>query len=214
MAYVIGISGGSGSGKTYFCHKLINNINGCVISQDAYYKDFKELSLGEKKKINFDHPSSIDSDLLCNDLDKLIKGQAIDCPVYDFKTSSRLNIKNTILASNIILLEGLFLFCIEELFQKLDLSIFLDVNEDVRITRRLNRDLKERGRSIEDTKAKLNDYVLPMHDIFIEPYKTKADFSIKNNNTDLKQEAQRLTGVIKKRNAIRHNDNSLIEVNM
>lgn len=199
---LIGITGGSGSGKTFLAYKLLNAFGAdraMVLSSDSYYKDLAHLTAEEKTKVNFDHPEAMDKDLFVSDIDKLASGRAIQQPIYDFKTSGRAGYGPDVEAKEIIIVEGLFLFCLEDIFKRLDLSIFLEVDEDIRLERRIHRDVRERGRTLVSVIEKMNKYVLPMHAIHIEPFKEKAQMVINNNRANLDVASERLKGVITKR---------------
>lgn len=198
---VIGITGGSGSGKTYLTKKISKfaTWETRTISLDSYYKNLPHLSMEEKAAFNYDHPDSIDRQLLVKDLDAIIANQPITPPLYDFNTSSRVGIEDTIRPTRIIFLEGLFLLCMNEVYSRLALTVFLESDEHIRFKRRLLRDVNERGRSIESILKKMNTFVIPMHNLYIEPYKQKADIIIYNNNGNIKLEARRIADLITKR---------------
>ncbi|MCP4913824.1 MAG: uridine kinase [Oligoflexia bacterium] len=178
---IIGITGGSGSGKTTFAKKLLDrtNDNISIIHMDSYYLSPLPTHLvDEKGKANFDHPEAFDWELLTDHLIKLKSGQAIDSPVYDFITSSRTERTNPIEATDVVLLEGLFTIFNEEIRNILDIKVFLHVESDIRFTRRLNRDVKERGRSLESITNQYYKTVRPMYLKYLEPQKQYADFIV------------------------------------
>jgi uridine kinase len=201
MNKIIGICGGSGSGKTTLAQKLKNELheNSLLLSLDSYYRNLKGLSLSQKELFNYDEPSAFDLELLTNDLDKLAKGIAITPPCYDFKTSTRIGFEGPVESQRIIILEGLFLLSLEEIRERLDLSIFLNVDQDIRLERRLSRDVRERGRSVESVIKRMTEVVFPMHDLHIEPFKDKAHLIICNNHAVLDVEAVRIANIIDKR---------------
>jgi len=178
---IIGIAGGSGSGKTTVVKELIKQIpenTVSVISQDAYYYDNGHLSQEEKKKINFDHPNSIEWDLLNADLDRLRAGQSIEMPIYSYVTCSRAKETVTVNPSNVIIVEGILILTNAELRKRLDIMAFVDADHDDRLMRIIHRDMLERGRSLDDVLEHYTRYVKPMHLQFIEPTKRYANIII------------------------------------
>jgi len=178
---VIGIAGGSGSGKTTVVQAIIKQFGKgqvSVLPQDAYYKDLGHLNPEEREKINFDHPNSIEFDLLYQHVDLLRKGQVIQMPIYNYLTCSRA--KETILVqpTKVLIIEGILIFTYEKLRKKIDLKVFVDADPDDRLMRILRRDTVERGRSFQQALEHYEEYVKPMHEIFIEPTKRYADIII------------------------------------
>lgn len=177
---IIGIAGGSGSGKT----TLAENIKRCfgdkisLIRHDDYYKSQKSLSLAEKASLNYDHPSAFDTALLISHIKSLKAGKDIDCPVYDYTIHDRSDKVQRIECRSVILLEGILIFENQELLDLLDMKIFVDTDADIRILRRISRDVKERGRSLESVINQYINTVKPMHERFVEPSKKNADIII------------------------------------
>jgi len=178
---VIGIAGGTGSGKTTVAQKIyesLNGINVVIIPQDAYYKDLGYLILEDRKKINFDHPSSIDNELLVKHLKKLINKENIEMPMYSFKSYTRMKETVKIISQNIIVLEGILVLEEEKIRNLLDVKIYVDTDEDERFIRRLIRDTKKRGRTMESVINQYLTVVKPMFLQFVEPSKRYADIVI------------------------------------
>ncbi|MEH0158686.1 uridine kinase [Limibacter armeniacum] len=175
----VGVAGGTGSGKSTVSHELMNIKKGIVqLEQDAYYKDLKGLSVEERAKTNFDHPDSIDFDLLISHILELKKGNAIERPVYDFTTHSRKKETIRIEPAQLVIVDGILIFAIPELRKLLDMKIFVDTDDDERLLRRIERDIKERGRTFESVKEQYLKTVKPMHLEFVEPSKRYADVII------------------------------------
>jgi uridine kinase len=175
---IIGIAGGSGSGKTTVVNKITEGLpesSVSVISQDAYYWDNGHLSPEAKRQINFDHPDSIEWDLLINDLDKLIKGQAIDMPIYSYVTCARAKETIHIEPTRVIILEGILILTNEQLRDRFHVKVFVDADADDRLIRIIQRDILERGRSVDAVLKHYETFVKPMHLQFIEPSKRYAD---------------------------------------
>lgn len=179
---IIGIAGGTGSGKTTVARSVIDRLGpGKVtfISQDNYYKDNPHLSLAEREKINYDHPFAFDNELLIEHLGMLRKGQPAFAPVYDFTIHARSKDETVALKPNhIVILEGLHVLSDENLRKLLDIKVFVDTDPDVRILRRVVRDIEERGRTIQSVHDQYLGTVKPMHEAFIEPSKKYADIII------------------------------------
>lgn len=177
---ILGIAGGTGSGKSTFAKKIKETFGDDValIQEDAYYKDLTHLSLEERKQVNFDHPDSLDFDLFCQHLDDLKQGKAILKPTYDFNHHLRTTEMEEVLPAKIIIAEGVLLFAVAEVRERCDIKLFIDVEDDIRFIRRLERDLLERGRTIEDVKRQYFSSVKPMHNLFVGPSKIHADIII------------------------------------
>ncbi len=186
---VVGIAGGTASGKTTVARKIQEALSPSrlvLIDQDAYYKDLKHLSLDERREVNFDHPDAFDTDLLVHHLKTLKAGEPIKKPVYDFVTSMRRPEVVELAPCDIILIEGILVLHIEQIRKELDVRIFVDAEDDVRIIRRLTRDIKERGRDFDHVVAQYFRHVRPMHMGFVEPSKRWADIIVPhggNNET-------------------------------
>ncbi len=177
---VIGIAGGTGSGKTTITRQLVRHFgqNVSVIYHDNYYKAHHDLSYEERSKLNYDHPDAYDTDLMVHDLKELKMGRSVECPVYDFTIHDRSSSTLTIRPSRVIIVEGILIFASEELRKLMDIRIFVDTDADVRILRRIRRDVRERGRSLESVINQYLDTVKPMHEAFVEPSKRYADIII------------------------------------
>ncbi len=178
---IIGIAGGTGSGKTTVTYKILErlDINKVVVIQhDAYYKDISNFSGLNPSEINFDHPDALETTLLIEHIRKLKNWESIQLPVYDFKTYTRLKETVPIQPRNIIIIEGILIFVEKELRDLMDIKIYVDTDADERLLRRIKRDLLERGRSIESIIAQYNSTVKPMHLEFVEPSKRWADIII------------------------------------
>ena len=181
----LGIAGGTGSGKTFIVDNLLNiynsnNIN--VINLDSYYKDLSHMGHQDRVKQNFDHPDSIDIDLIISHLKQISDGNDVDIPIYDFSNHIRLETTKTISQSNVIIVEGIFALHYMQLRKLYTLNVFIETSEDIRFQRRLSRDTKERGRTISSIKDQFESTVLPMHKKFIGPSKQFADLIIDGNS--------------------------------
>ncbi|MCL4124177.1 UNVERIFIED_CONTAM: hypothetical protein GTU68_065219 [Idotea baltica] len=181
---VIGIAGGTGSGKTTVVNQIINelpNEDVTVISQDSYYHETDNLSIGERAKINFDHPRAIDFELLVEHLSLLKKGNTILQPVYSFARHNRT--KDTVLThpSKVLIVEGILILTNKELRDMMDIKVFVHADSDERLIRRLKRDISERGRDMDEVLQRYQTTLKPMHEEFIEPMKEYADIIIPNN---------------------------------
>lgn len=173
---IIGIVGGSGSGKTTVAHAIVDTTGvASIIDHDAYYKDLAHLSLDERRKVNFDHPDSLDNDLLVEHLEALAAGRGIEKPTYDFALHTRAAATVPMAPRDIIIVEGILLFSDRRLRDLFDIKVFVDVADDVRFIRRLVRDVEDRGRSMDDVIRQYLATVRPMHLEFVEPSKRWAD---------------------------------------
>jgi len=177
---IVGIAGGTGSGKTTLAEKLKETFSerAAVINQDNYYKDLGHLSEKEIASYNFDHPDSIDFELLKKHLLLLKSDQPIKVPVYNFRTHSREEATQTIHPTDIIILEGILIFAVPEIRNLCDLKIFVETDDDIRLLRRIERDLKERASDFRSVRDQYMTSVKPMHDTFVEPSKRFADVII------------------------------------
>ncbi|RLE13167.1 MAG: uridine kinase [Actinobacteria bacterium] len=177
----IGIAGGSGSGKTTIARSVVDLVGRdevVYLQQDAYYRDQAHLSLDERARINYDHPDSIELELLVEHLDTLRRGEPIDRPVYDFETHTRTDETYTLTPEPAVIVEGILLFADLELRDRFDVRVFIDTEADLRLMRRIQRDILERGRSIESVLDQYQRTVRPMHYQFVEPSKRYADLII------------------------------------
>ena len=179
---IIGIAGGTASGKTSISHHIQEMYDDVttvrIIRQDDYYKDQSDKTMEERVATNYDHPSSIDTDLLVAHVNSLIQGETIENPVYDFVEHNRSNITETCRPSDVLILEGLFVLQEERVRELLDIKVFVDTEADIRFIRRLLRDVQERGRSMESVVNQYISTVRPMHESFVEPSKKYADIII------------------------------------
>jgi len=177
----IGVAGGSGSGKTTVALKVVERVGFdqiAYLSHDAYYRDASNLPPAERAQLNFDHPDSLDNELLISQLKQLQAGQPVEIPVYDFKTHSRLAETRRIDPQPVILVEGILIFADKQLRDLMDVKIFVDTDADLRLIRRLQRDIGERGRSPDSVIQQYLRTVRPMHLEFVEPSKRYADVII------------------------------------
>ena len=175
---IIGIAGGSGSGKTTVVRKIIDKLpknSVTIIPQDAYYRDNGHLSAEERKKINFDHPGSIEFALLNDQIDLLINGDSIQMPNYNYVTCSRAKETTEMKPTKVIIIEGILVMTNRKLRNKMDIKVFVDADADDRLMRIIRRDMEERGRSYSETLKHYENWVKPMHQTFIEPTKRYAD---------------------------------------
>lgn len=177
---LIGIAGGTGSGKTTLAQKIASAFpeEAVLISQDLYYKDQPHLTFEERAKLNFDHPASLDFELLREQLTALKAQQPVRLPAYCFKTHSRLSETRPVEPAKLILVEGILLFAVPEIRDLFDLKIYVDAEDDIRLLRRIERDIHERGRDLEGIKEQYLATVKPMHDLFVEPSKKSADIIV------------------------------------
>ncbi len=177
---VIGIAGGTGSGKTTLMKNLIETFGDVVtvLSHDNYYKRHDELTFEERCALNYDEPAALDTSLLVYQLDQLIHGQEIDCPVYDFVQHNRSNETIHVVPKQVVIVEGIMIFADEDLRKLLDIKIFIDADADIRICRRIKRDVTKRGRSLESVINQYQQTVKPMHEKYVEPSKKHADIVV------------------------------------
>lgn len=178
---LIGITGGTGSGKTTVAKSIYESLpekNICIIEQDSYYKDQTHLSFEERTKTNYDHPLAFDTDLLLEQLKVLLKGESIEKPIYDFSNHTRKNETIRVESKDIIILEGIMILEDERLRDLMDIKIFVDTDADVRVIRRIERDIADRGRTLESVISQYLETVKPAHQQFIEPTKKYANIII------------------------------------
>ena len=178
---VIGIAGGSGSGKTTVIRRIreaLSSSSICVIEHDAYYKDHSQLTLEERKSINYDHPDSLETELLLEHLGALISGQSIQKPIYDYNKHVRLDVVEVVTSAPIIVVDGILVLAEKALAAMMDIKIFVDADSDIRLLRRIRRDILERGRHIDDILLQYENTVRPMYLQFVEPSKRRADVII------------------------------------
>ena len=174
---VIGIAGGTGSGKTTLAKNILNHFEGriSILRHDDYYKCQDHMSMEERVKTNYDHPHAFDTDLLIYHIDELKAGRDISSPTYDYTHHTRSGETRIVKASKVVVIEGILILENPELRDKLDMKIFVDTDADVRILRRILRDVKERGRSLDSVIGQYLETVKPMHEAFVEPSKRYAD---------------------------------------
>jgi uridine kinase len=178
---VIGIAGGSGSGKTTVANEILNKVGAhriAFLPHDAYYRELGHLPLAQREQVNFDHPNSIETELLISHIKSLLNGECIELPIYDFTTHSRTGESIHVEPKNIILVEGILIFAEAELREMFDMKLFVDTDSDIRFMRRLERDIAERGRTVESVIKQYQSTVRPMHLEFVEPSKRYADIII------------------------------------
>ncbi len=177
---VIGIAGGTGSGKTTITRRLMQRFGRdvCMISYDNYYKERHDTPFEERCKINYDHPDAFDTERFLSDLRALKAGKTIQCPIYDYAIHDRLEQTREIRPAKVILAEGILIFASQELCDEMDIKIFVDADADVRILRRIVRDVRDRGRSLDSIVNQYLTTVKPMHEQFVEPSKRRADIII------------------------------------
>jgi uridine kinase len=178
---IIGIAGGTGSGKTTVALELVKRLGEesvALISQDSYYKDNANLTMEQREQLNYDHPDAFDNELLLSHLQQLRNGHTIQVPIYDFTIHSRKSATIPLTAKPVIVLEGIHVLADSNLREALDIKVFVDTDPDVRVLRRIMRDIQERGRSLESVYDQYLKTVKPMHDAFIEPSKRYADIII------------------------------------
>ena len=177
---VLGIAGGTGSGKTTITRKLIQRFGDevSVIHHDNYYKAHHGMPYEQRAQLNYDHPDAFDTDLLVEAVKELKQGHSVTCPVYDYSIHDRTNKTVTIKPTRVIVVEGILIFESRELCEQMDIKIFVDTDADVRILRRIVRDVRDRGRSLESVIDQYLSTVKPMHEQFVEPSKRNADIII------------------------------------
>lgn len=184
---MIGIAGGTGSGKSTFTNRIKDRFGDdvTVIYHDNYYRRRDDMTYEERTKVNYDHPDSLETDLLIEHLKMLKEGQSIECPIYDFTQHNRSNKNYTIHPSKIFLIEGILIFSDERLRDLFDIKIYVEADADERILRRVVRDVKERGRDIDNIMEQYLTTVKPMHALYVEPTKTTADIIINSGMNDV-----------------------------
>lgn len=184
---IIGIAGGTGSGKSTFTNRLRDRFGDdiTVIYHDNYYKRHDDLPFEERKKLNYDHPDSLETDLLIEHLKLLKNGQSVECPVYDYTVHNRSDKTITIRPRKIILIEGILLLADARLRELLDIKIYVEADADERILRRIVRDVKERGRDLDNIVEQYLTTVKPMHYLYVEPTRATADIVINSGMNDV-----------------------------
>ena len=181
MAYVVGVAGGTGSGKTTVAERIVEALppdKVCIIQHDNYYRDRPELSYEQRCQLNFDHPEALETELLIEHLMRLKRGEAVDIPIYDFATHRRSTETARIDPTPVIVVEGILVFVERSLREHLVLKLFVDTPADIRVFRRIRRDLEQRGRDFSSVREQYYKTVRPMHLQFVEPSKAYADLII------------------------------------
>ena len=184
---VIGIAGGSGSGKTTLLKNIVETFGPSitVISHDNYYKRHDEMTYEERCALNYDEPAALETDLMVRQLEALRRGERIQCPVYDFTVHNRSDETITIQPEKVILVEGILIFTDKDLRDLMDIKIFVDTDADIRICRRIKRDVNKRGRSLESVILQYQQTVKPMHEKYVEPSKKYADIVVPEGGKNL-----------------------------
>ncbi|MGM9669289.1 MAG: uridine kinase [Faecousia sp.] len=184
---VIGIAGGSGSGKTTLMKNLCERFDGeiTVVSHDNYYRRRDELTYEERCAINYDEPAAFETDLMVHQLAQLKQGHAIDCPLYDFTCHNRSNETTHVIPKSVIIVEGILIFAEKELRDLMDIKIYVDTDADVRLCRRVKRDVTKRGRTLESVLNQYMKTVKPMHERYVEPSKKYADLVVLEGGKNL-----------------------------
>jgi uridine kinase len=178
---IIGICGGTGSGKTTIARAILDSVGSTevvLIEQDSYYRNLADMPLDERHQANFDHPDAIDSDMLVNHIKRLKQGEPVEMPVYDMVTHTRRDITETLKPKPVVIVEGILIFAEPRVLDLLDVRVFVDTPDDIRLMRRLKRDIIERGRTVERTLEQYERTIRPMHFEFVEPSKRHADIII------------------------------------
>ena len=177
---VIGIAGGSGSGKTTLTNRIVSQFieDVTVINHDNYYKAHDEMAYEERCRLNYDHPNAFDTDLMIEHLKALRNGQSVECPIYDYTVHNRSKNTMTIKPGKVIIVEGILIFENKALCEQMDIRIFVDTDADLRIIRRIRRDVMERARSLDSVTDQYLNTVKPMHEQFVEPSKKNASIIV------------------------------------
>ena len=202
QALVIAVAGGTGSGKTTVARQILQRVGAeyiAYIPHDTYYRDHSHLSPRERDQVNYDHPDSLETELLVEQLKELRTGQAIETPVYDFTTHTRTSQTRRVEPSSVVLVEGILIFAEPELRELFDVMLYVDTDADVRFIRRLQRDIEERGRSVESVCKQYLATVRPMHLEFVEPSKRYANVIIPEggfNEVAIEMVAARIRGML------------------
>lgn len=177
MTKTVGICGGSGAGKTTLTRQILKTLGpeqASVIAFDSYYRDQGHLSVEERRLVNYDHPDSLDHERFVLDVERLRAGHSVSSPVYDFSTHTRTDQTVVIHPRPMVIVEGILLLSFDQIAERLDLAVYIDVPEPVRLERRIQRDVAERGREPDDVRRQFAATVAPMHDQFVEPFRHRA----------------------------------------
>ncbi len=175
---VLGVAGGSGSGKTSVVDKIVTDVGAhrvAVLRHDRYYHDLRDLPLEERYHVNVDHPSAFDDDLFVEHVQSLVRGEAVDTPRYDYATFTRIDGRDHVVPQPVVLVEGILLFVSPKIRDLIDVKVYVDADADLRLLRRLRRDVVQRGRTVDDVLSQYEATVRPMHLEFVEPSKRWAD---------------------------------------
>ncbi len=178
---IIGLAGGSGSGKSTILRRLLQELGPdrvSVLEHDAYYRDLCDIPLEDRLRVNYDHPDSLETSLLVQHVEALLDGKSVDKPIYDFTEHTRSDRTEHIDPTPIIIVEGILVLAEPELTERMDIRLFVDTDDDIRLIRRIRRDMVERGRSLESILGQYESTVRPMHIEFVEPSKRNADVII------------------------------------
>jgi uridine kinase len=187
-SFFVGIAGGTGSGKTTVARKIMSGLppgKAVIIEHDNYYHDRSSVSLNDRARINYDHPSSLDNDLLVEHLQTLARGEAVDMPIYDYKTHSRSAEPKRIEPAAVVIVEGILVFIEDRVRNLLNMRVFVDTDADIRIMRRVRRDIEERGRDFSNIREQYYRTVRPMHLKYVEPSKRFADLIIPEGGSNI-----------------------------
>lgn len=200
--FLIGVAGGSGAGKSFIVGEIFREIvlgRAAVVQQDWYYKDRKDMAEERFSAVNFDEPEALDLPLLIAHIKKLRQGISVEAPIYDYVKHVRMPEARMIEPTGLVLLEGTLILAVKETRNLLDLKIFINCSDKIRLKRRLKRDVKERGRFEEDVVRQWESTVLPMHMKYVEPFKTEADLVLENDDGDMRFLAAQARNLIVKR---------------
>lgn len=179
--FVIGIAGGSGSGKSTVLQRILERLGSdrvAILDHDRYYFDLAHLTQEERALVNFDHPASLETTLLCNHVDELVEGRSVEKPVYDFTTHRRTDQVERVDPHSLVVVEGILVLAEPELVRRMDLRVFVDADDDIRLARRIRRDVAERGRSVDSVLDQYEATVRPMHLQFVAPTRRIADLIV------------------------------------
>ena len=184
---VIGIAGGTGSGKSTLMEELVTRFGDevTVLSHDNYYRRRDGISMEDRQKINYDEPAALETDLMARHLDQLRHGETVECPVYDFTQHNRSDKTTVLVPKKVIIVEGILIFENKELRDLMDIRIFVDTDADVRLCRRIARDVNERGRTLESVLDQYQNTVKPMHELYVEPSKKFANIVVPEGGRNL-----------------------------
>ena len=175
---IIGVAGGSGSGKTTVVREIVRALGGetvAVMHHDSYYRDWPDLDIEQRAAVNYDHPDALETELMVRHVQRLLEGQAVDVPVYDFQQHRRTGETVRVVPADVVIVDGILIFADADLRELMDIKVFVDTDADLRLVRRLRRDIQERGRELDSVLEQYQRTVRPMHLEFVEPSKRWAD---------------------------------------